>query len=278
MAFKVASRVRGMSDEAFRKAFGREERCRAALVRLRWPDGFVRPSCGHRVLAGRGLYQCNRCKKQSSPTAGSIFHSTKLPLRLGFAGHPPDGDGQERGVVGGTRSPPRGQAADGLGHEAQDHGGDGPARRREAALGPGEDGRRLSRRQAFRQQAGSGCSRQDALRRCSLDRPRGTPAQAEAGAGQGVPQAPDRAWRPALAGSGIGGRDRRPWLLERVRRGCIQLSGDPHRLGTQGGLRGRNSNGPTQRSATSRARLPGPTARSAPTMPSVTSPPSPVSS
>ena len=44
--------------------------------------------CGHRehcVLAGRGLYQCNRCKKQTSPTAGTIFHATKLPLTLWFA-------------------------------------------------------------------------------------------------------------------------------------------------------------------------------------------------
>ena len=88
MGFKVASRVRGLSDEAFREAFGTEEQCRAALVRLRWPDGFVCPCCGHRehcVLAGRGLYQCNRCKKQTSPTAGTIFHATKLPLTLWFA-------------------------------------------------------------------------------------------------------------------------------------------------------------------------------------------------
>ena len=88
MAFKVASRVRGMSDEAFREAFGTEEQCRAALVRLRWPDGFACPSCGHRghcALAGRGLYQCNRCKRQTSPTAGTIFHATKLPLTLWFA-------------------------------------------------------------------------------------------------------------------------------------------------------------------------------------------------
>ena len=73
MGFKVASRVRGLSDEAFREAFGTEEQYRTALVRLRWPDGFVCPCCGHRehcVLAGRGLYQCNRCKKQTSPTAG----------------------------------------------------------------------------------------------------------------------------------------------------------------------------------------------------------------
>ena len=88
MGFKVASRVRGLSDEAFREAFGTEEQCLTALVRLRWPDGFVCPCCGHRehcVLAGRGLYQCNRCKKQTSPTAGTIFHATKLPLTLWFA-------------------------------------------------------------------------------------------------------------------------------------------------------------------------------------------------
>ena len=80
--------MRGLSDEAFREAFGTKEQCRAALVRLRWPDGFVCPCCGHRghcVLAGRGLYQCNRCKKQTSPTAGTIFHATKLPLTLWFA-------------------------------------------------------------------------------------------------------------------------------------------------------------------------------------------------
>ena len=35
MGFKVASRVRGLSDEAFREAFGAEEQCRSALSRLR---------------------------------------------------------------------------------------------------------------------------------------------------------------------------------------------------------------------------------------------------
>ena len=91
MGFKVTSRVRGLSDEAFREAFGAEEQCRSALSRLRWPDGFVCPACGHRghcVLAGRSLYQCYqcyRCKKQTSSTAGTIFHATKLPLTLWFA-------------------------------------------------------------------------------------------------------------------------------------------------------------------------------------------------
>ncbi len=55
---------------------------------MRWPDGFVCPSCGHRghcLLAGREFYQCNHCKRQTSPTAGTILHGTKLPLTLWFA-------------------------------------------------------------------------------------------------------------------------------------------------------------------------------------------------
>ena len=123
--------MRGLSDEAFRKAFGTEEQCRAALVRLRWPDGFVCPSCGHRgycLLAGRGLYQCKRCKRQTSPTAGTIFHSTKLPLTLWFAAIHliVTAKNGVSSVELGRRL--GGQAADGLGHEAQDHGGDGAAR------------------------------------------------------------------------------------------------------------------------------------------------------
>ena len=35
------------------------------------------------------MYQCNRCRKQTSLTAGTIFHSTKLPLTVWFAAiHP----------------------------------------------------------------------------------------------------------------------------------------------------------------------------------------------
>ena len=40
---------------------------------------------GPAALAGRGLYQCNRCKTQTSPTAGTIFHATKLSLKIWFA-------------------------------------------------------------------------------------------------------------------------------------------------------------------------------------------------
>ena len=246
MRFKVASRVRGLSDEAFREAFGTEEQCRAALLRLRWPDGFVCPCCGHRghcVLAGRGLYQCNRCKKQTSPTAGTIFHATKLPLTLWFAAihlivTAKNGiSSVELGRRLGVKQP----TAWAVKHKimavmALARGGD-------AAYGAGRDGRRLSRRGALRRQAGPRRGGQDALRGGGLDQSRGAPAQAEAGAGQGLPQARDRAWRQALAGPRRGGCDGRLGLLERTRRDRLQPSGNPHRVGPTGGLHGAIHNG-----------------------------------
>ena len=241
MGFKVASRVRGLSDEAFREAFGTEEQCRAALVRLRWPDGFVCPCCGHRehcVLAGRGLYQCNRCKKQTSPTAGTIFHATKLPLTLWFAAihlivTAKNGiSSVELGRRLGVKQP----TAWAVKHKIM-----AVMARREgetAACGAGGDGRCLSRRSALRRQAGPRRGGQDALRGGGLDQSLGAPAQAEAGAGQGLPQARDRARRQALAGPRSGGRDGRPGLLERTRRGRLQPSGDPYRVGPTGSPHG----------------------------------------
>ena len=87
MATRLAARAKGLSEAEFREAFGTEEQCRAALEKLRWPQGFTCPACGHgghAWLAGRQLYQCNRCKRQVSLTAGTIFHATKLPLTTWF--------------------------------------------------------------------------------------------------------------------------------------------------------------------------------------------------
>jgi transposase-like protein len=87
MATRLAARAKGLSEAEFREAFGTEEQCRAALEKLRWPQGFTCPACGHgghAWLAGRRLHQCNRCKRQVSLTAGTIFHATKLPLTLWF--------------------------------------------------------------------------------------------------------------------------------------------------------------------------------------------------
>jgi len=66
--------------------FRDEESCRAYLFALRWPEGFVCPRCqGHRTSPmERGLWLCLGCEAQVSLTAGTIFHRTRLPLRLWF--------------------------------------------------------------------------------------------------------------------------------------------------------------------------------------------------
>ncbi len=80
---------KGMSEAQFDDLYGTEPLCHAALVRRRWPEGFECPDCGGRkhciVKRGaRSLYQCNGCRKQTSVKAGTIFASSKLPLRLWF--------------------------------------------------------------------------------------------------------------------------------------------------------------------------------------------------
>ena len=60
---------------------------RCALYQWRWPNGFLCPHCGHDrccQLNSRKLQQCNRCHRQTSITAGTIFDSTKLPLTVWF--------------------------------------------------------------------------------------------------------------------------------------------------------------------------------------------------
>jgi transposase-like protein len=80
---------KGFSEIEFDAAYGTEEQCHAALVSWRWPDGFECPDCGgkaHCVVTrgARRLFQCNACRKQTSVRAGTIFASSKLPLRLWF--------------------------------------------------------------------------------------------------------------------------------------------------------------------------------------------------
>ena len=63
--------------------FGTEEKCAEALKQQRWPNGFQCPHCGHdqgHWVVSRKVYQCNHCRRQTSVTAGTLFHSTNLPL------------------------------------------------------------------------------------------------------------------------------------------------------------------------------------------------------
>jgi ISXO2-like transposase domain/Transposase zinc-ribbon domain len=70
------------------KAFPDEATCAAFLFARRWPHGFVCPGCGDGravLLKSRAwTYQCVACRRQTSVTAGTIMHRSKLPLTLWF--------------------------------------------------------------------------------------------------------------------------------------------------------------------------------------------------
>ena len=70
----------------FEARFSTEEACRDYLMQLRWPDGFRCPGCGHeRAWPVRKIwFECARCGRQTSATAGTIFQDTRKPLGLWF--------------------------------------------------------------------------------------------------------------------------------------------------------------------------------------------------
>ena len=76
----------GLSLPAFLEQYGTEAKCQDALFQHRWPRGFECPDCGNTTgcRLARGLYQCHRCRHQTSLTAGTIFHATHLPLTTWF--------------------------------------------------------------------------------------------------------------------------------------------------------------------------------------------------
>lgn len=67
----------------WQQQFSDEKRCLQALIKLRWPDGFVCGCCGHRkgwLLQTSHVYECAGCHHHTSITASTLFHNTKLPL------------------------------------------------------------------------------------------------------------------------------------------------------------------------------------------------------
>jgi hypothetical protein len=81
--------VKGLSEQAFRERFGTEEQCPARLLEMRWGRGFSCERCGcerYTRMRCRRQIQCNHCKHQIGFTAGTVFHSTKLPLTTWFQG------------------------------------------------------------------------------------------------------------------------------------------------------------------------------------------------
>lgn len=66
--------------------FRTEERCREFLLKILYPDGLRCPKCGGLVIYRCGrVYHCDECNSTFSIKVGTIFQSTKLPLRKWFA-------------------------------------------------------------------------------------------------------------------------------------------------------------------------------------------------
>src|SRR4051812_46842193 len=63
--------------------FGSEDKCRAYLEALRWPDGVECPRCEGPPISRipkRNQFDCDSCRYQFSVTAGTLFHDSHLPL------------------------------------------------------------------------------------------------------------------------------------------------------------------------------------------------------
>jgi len=72
--------------QEFDEWFPTEEACTAYLLKLRWPDGFVCPSCGGTKgwMTDRQQVRCAGCQRQTSVTAETIFDGTRKPMRMWF--------------------------------------------------------------------------------------------------------------------------------------------------------------------------------------------------
>ena len=78
---------KGLGMAEFLARYGTEDQCHDALVKMRWPDGFVCPKCAARrysFCAPKRLFQCSSCHLQTSVRAGTVFHKSRTPLTKWF--------------------------------------------------------------------------------------------------------------------------------------------------------------------------------------------------
>ena len=72
----------------FQQRFSDEAACARYLFAARWPQGFVCPGCGTskawELQTKPWTWECASCGRQTSVTAGTIMHHSKLPLTSWF--------------------------------------------------------------------------------------------------------------------------------------------------------------------------------------------------
>ena len=72
----------------FQRRFPDERACAAYLADTRWPDGFRCPACdrdkGWELATKAFTWECAGCGKQTSVTAGTVMHGSKVPLVAWF--------------------------------------------------------------------------------------------------------------------------------------------------------------------------------------------------
>jgi hypothetical protein len=71
----------------FQRDFGDDAACLRYLASRRWPTGFICPGCGATrayEVVDRRVWQCTACRLQTSLTAGTVLHGTRLPLMTWF--------------------------------------------------------------------------------------------------------------------------------------------------------------------------------------------------
>ena len=73
---------------AFQRLFPDDNACARWLIAARWPNGFRCPACGHdrgwELKTRKHSFECIRCHRQTSATAGTLLHRTKLSLATWF--------------------------------------------------------------------------------------------------------------------------------------------------------------------------------------------------
>lgn len=73
----------------FQYRFDTEEVCHKHLFKMKWPNGFSCPKCGHdrayEIKTRKPpLYECSQCKHRTTVLVGTVFGKTRPICANGF--------------------------------------------------------------------------------------------------------------------------------------------------------------------------------------------------